>query len=280
MAAVMVIHPIQTGSVAIKTNQRQSKGSGMRRILNTLTDRTWTERLPIHAWLIEHDEGLIVVDTGETALASTPGYYPGWHPYYRFGIRPHIELDDEIGPQIRRLGFETDDVRCVVLTHLHTDHVGGLRHFPGARILVTRREWEVASGLRGRLRGFLNHRWPAWLRPELVEYESHPMGPFERSRVLTAAADVVLVPTPGHTEGHQSVVVRQAGTMFFLAGDAAYTERLMLDGRIDGVARDERAAYQTLERIRTFSRQEPTVFLPAHDPETTARFLRRQTVPS
>jgi glyoxylase-like metal-dependent hydrolase (beta-lactamase superfamily II) len=54
----------------------------------------------------------------------------------------------------------------------------------------------------------------------------------------------------------------------------------MLDGRIDGVARDERAAYQTLERIRTFSRQEPTVFLPAHDPETTARFLRRQTVPS
>jgi hypothetical protein len=43
--------------------------------------------VPILAWVIEHPEGIIVVDTGETARTAEPGYLPSWHPYYRFAVR-------------------------------------------------------------------------------------------------------------------------------------------------------------------------------------------------
>ena len=76
----MRIHAIQTGSVAIKESQRQGVGHGIRRRLNPLVDKAWTEPLPIYAWVIEHPEGIIVVDTGETARATEPGYFPWWHP--------------------------------------------------------------------------------------------------------------------------------------------------------------------------------------------------------
>jgi N-acyl homoserine lactone hydrolase len=76
----MRIHAIQTGTVAIRRRQRVG-AAGRLRVLKTLTDNEWTEPLPILAWLIEHPEGLILVDTGETARATEPGYFPSWHPY-------------------------------------------------------------------------------------------------------------------------------------------------------------------------------------------------------
>ena len=63
----MNIHAIQTGTVAITTKWREGKGHGRLRLVNTLLDREWTERLPIYAFAIEHPEGVIIVDTGETA---------------------------------------------------------------------------------------------------------------------------------------------------------------------------------------------------------------------
>ena len=61
------IHPIQTGTVQIKSMQRRGRGHGFFGQVNMLLDRSWTEPLPIYAWLIEHPEGLLLVDTGETA---------------------------------------------------------------------------------------------------------------------------------------------------------------------------------------------------------------------
>src|SRR5712691_2578309 len=76
----MRIHAIQTGTVAIKTRQLSGRGPGALRPIITLLDTTWTEPLPIYTWVIEHPEGLIVVDTGETARVAEPGYLPWWHP--------------------------------------------------------------------------------------------------------------------------------------------------------------------------------------------------------
>jgi N-acyl homoserine lactone hydrolase len=142
------IRPIQTGTVAIHQRQRVGDDGPLRQ-LKMLTDRKWTEPLPIFAWLIEHPEGLIVVDTGETARAAQPGYYPAWHPYFRFAMRLDVRDDDEIGPQLRALGFSPDDVRCVVLTHLHTDHAGGLEHFPHSEIVVTHEGGTTRPGAAG-----------------------------------------------------------------------------------------------------------------------------------
>jgi N-acyl homoserine lactone hydrolase len=133
---MMKIHAIQTGTVAITVNWREGVGHGRRRLLHTILDRRWTEPLPIYAFAIEHPEGVIVVDTGETALAMAPGYFPRWQPFFRFAVREQVEPEQEIGPQLGRLGIEPSDVRRVVLTHLHTDHAGGLHHFPDTEILV------------------------------------------------------------------------------------------------------------------------------------------------
>src|SRR5215204_7569088 len=103
------------------------------------------DALPIYAFAIEHPEGVIVVDTGEDARASQRSYFARWHPGLR-AFREWVEPEQEIGPQLERLGIRPGDVRWVVMTHLHTDHAGGLHHFPDNEILVTRTELEFASG--------------------------------------------------------------------------------------------------------------------------------------
>ena len=102
----MKIHAIQTGTVAITTAWREGVGHGRRRLVHTILDRSWTEPLPIYAFAIEHPEGVIVVDTGESARASQPGYFPRWHPVFRRAVREWVEPEQEIGPQLERLGIE------------------------------------------------------------------------------------------------------------------------------------------------------------------------------
>jgi glyoxylase-like metal-dependent hydrolase (beta-lactamase superfamily II) len=274
----MNIHAIQTGTVALTTAWREGVGHGRRRLLHAITEREWTEPLPIYAFAIEHPDGVIVVDTGEDARASHPGYFAGWHPGLR-AFREQVEPEQEIGPQLERLGIRPADVRWVVLTHLHTDHAGGLHPFPENEILVTRAELEYASGLSGRLRGYVaNKHWPAWFRPTLLELEPEPYGPFSQSLRLTEAGDVTLVPPPGHTPGQMGVLVDNSDHTVFLAGDSSYTEELMLRGKADGVGVDEEAERRTHERIRTFAMATPTVYLVAHDPETGVRLAERRLV--
>jgi N-acyl homoserine lactone hydrolase len=88
---------------------------------------------------------------------------------------------------------------------------------------------------------------------------------------LTGAGDVVAVATPGHTTDHISVLAECDGTTYFVAGDASYDERLMLAGRIDGVSANDDVASATLDAIRCLAATRPTVYLPAHDPESAVR---------
>ena len=274
----MKIHAIQTGTVAVTRAWREGVGHGKRRLLNTIRDREWTEPLPIYAFAIEHQEGVIVVDTGETARASQADYFTRWHPGTR-AFREWVEPDHEIGPQLERLGISQGDVRWLVMTHLHTDHAGGLDHFPDTDILVTRTELEFASGMRGRLRGYVaNRHWPSWFNPTLLDLEPEPLGPFPRSLRLTEAGDVTLVPVPGHTPGQIGVLVDEGDQSVFLAGDSSYTQDLMLRGKPDGVGSDDEQERRTHERIRAYAAANPTVYLVAHDPETGARLAERQPV--
>jgi N-acyl homoserine lactone hydrolase len=262
------VHAIQTGTVRIKRRQVEPVAAGVRRRLDTLRDREWSDWLPILAWAIEHPDGTIVVDTGESARVHEPGYLPRWHPYYRLGVRFEIAPDDEIGPQLERLGLEPAAVPTVVLTHLHHDHADGLHHLPNARVLVSAREQRAAAGLRGRLSGYLAAHWPAGLTMETLDLAPDPTGAFAAAALL--ADGVRAVWTPGHTPGHVSIVV-EGDPPLLIAGDASYRLDLLMDGRIDGVAPDDAAARDSVFRLRSFVQATGAVCLPTHDPDSARR---------
>lgn len=274
----MKIHAIQTGTVAITTAWREGVGHGRRRLVHALTDRNWTNPLPIYAFAIEHPDGVIVVDTGETARAAEPGYFPRWHPVFRLAVREWIEPEQEIGPQLEQLGIRPADVRCVVMTHLHTDHAGGLHHFPNTEILVARPEIAYASGWRGRVRGYPNARWPSWFDPTPVDFAPDSLGPFPHTVRLTKTGDVTLVSLPGHSPGHMGVLIDEGERSVLLAGDSSYTEELLLRGAVDGVGPDERGEQLAQDRIRAYARAHPTVYLVAHDPQTGVRLAERRVL--
>ena len=159
------------------------------------------------------------------------------------------------------------------------DNVVTKQDYPGElEILVSRNEYETASGLMGRLRGYLPNRWPEWFSPTPFDLDGGGFGPFEASRPLTEAEDAWIVATPGHTSGHVSVVLEVDGCSIFFAGDTSYTEDLMLSCAVDGVSPDVQKARHTVEQIREFASQTPVVYLPTHDPQAGARLVNRQTV--
>ncbi len=272
------IHAIQTGTIGIKKDQIEGRGQGGQRLLNILTDKNWAEPVPIYAWVIEHPEGIIVVDTGETARTADKSYFPRWHPFFKLAARPYVCPDDEIGPQLRRLGIAPRDVRWVVLTHMHTDHAGGLAHFPASEILVTRGEYQATRGIAGRINGYLPQHWPTWFQPRLIDFAQQPVGPFTASLPLTSSEDVMLLSTPGHTAHHMSVLVRDGNLSYILAGDTSYTERLMLKQVSDGVSPDPAVTVRTLGQIRAYAQSNPTVYLPSHDPDGASRLANRTIV--
>jgi glyoxylase-like metal-dependent hydrolase (beta-lactamase superfamily II) len=269
------VHAIQTGSVRVKTAQVAGRGRGLARQFAIFADRAWTDWLPTYAWAIEHDEGVIVVDTGQGAHLLKSG--AELHPFARWEVAFRIEPEQEIGPQLKALGVGRRDVRRVVLTHMHMDHDGGLAHFADTEVLVARGELEKARGLAGRARGYLPQRRPRGFDPTPLDLTPQSNGPFLFSKELTADGTVVAVATPGHTADHISVLVQSDQSVIMLAGDTSYSEELMLGGVVDGVSADEKVSAATLTAIQRLARERPTVYLPTHDPDS-ARRLAAMTI--
>jgi len=269
------IHAVQTGRVRVKRAQIAPTWHGLARLVAPMVESEWADWLPTYAWVIDHAEGVIVVDTGAAEHLLS---LPSWHPYFQRAVCFDIQREQELGPQLRKLGIGLRDLRKVVLTHLHIDHDAGLRDVVGSTIYASRGEVDNASGLRGRLMGYLPERWPKGFDPKALDFAEAPFGPFPRSRFLTEAGDVIAVPTPGHTSHHLSVIVMEGETAIMLAGDASYSETQMLEGRIDGVGTDEDTEIESLARIAKLTRMIPTVYLPTHDPLSADRLLQRRYV--
>ena len=145
------------------------------------------ERWPNSIHVIDHPDGLVLVDTG--MIDSTP------------------ELDAEWGVRFDASKIPRD-VLCVINTHLHFDHCGGNRLFAGTPIHVQRIEREAA-------------RADGYTIPEWVEFEGATY--VEHDGEAEVLPGVRLLPTPGHTDGHQSVLVDADDGLVVLAGDVGYT---------------------------------------------------------
>src|SRR5215218_2646728 len=111
-----------------------------------------------------------------------------------------------------------------------------------------------------------------------IPFQPRTFGPFRQSHALTAAGDVTVVPTPGHTAHHVSVIAKADRVSYFLAGDTSYNEDLLVERVPDGVSLRAKGSVRTLETLLSYAAEEPTVYLPSHDPDATRRLRNRQTL--
>jgi len=234
-----------------------------------LFDPTWTEWLPIFCWVIEHPEGTIVIDTGETTLANSPTYlrHTGFNGWFNKQITQFNVIEQsEIGTQLNSLGIQAENVRWVVLTHLHIDHTGGLKYFSKSEIIVSHQEFVKPYYA-------VEQTHPAWFRPHLVDYFDDAGSTFEDGFVLTKAKDVIIVPTPGHTFGHQSVIFKTPDINLFFGGDACFNYDQLPSSTVRGINADSNASRRTLLKIHEFCKENPTIYLPSHDQKSVNRFF-------
>ena len=261
------IYAIQTGFVAVKNAHRRLVGLESARLLSIAADTTWTNWMPIHAWVIRHPEGVIVVDTGETSRINELDYtncdpITGW--VYRNNLRFAVTPADEIGAQLAALDIDAADVRYVVQTHLHSDHSGGLAAFPNATFYVPSADYPASMGT-------LPCHYPANFAPRFAEFSAQSLPGIEQGFRLTSDSDVLIIPTHGHSMGHQSVLLRDGERDYLFAGDTSFDEAQLREGSVGGIVADVGLARTTLANLQTYVRECPTIYLPTHDPDSRRR---------
>ena len=273
---VKAVKTFSTGQVRI--HPQHVERSGWPVPLWLMLSRTWGPPRPIHCFLIEHVDGLVLFDTGQDpASVSEPDYFPGGLTglQYRRLARFDLTPEDSVTRQVRAAGYEVDDVRTVVLSHLHQDHIGGLRELSKARIVVADAEWQEFQRPRAEARGYLTRHIDLpgleWQRITFDATTDDELAPFSSRHDLAADGSLVLLPTPGHTEGSMSLLVRRPGTALLLVGDLSYDHALMTHGVVPGIGVRPVLEQSTRDVLELAERLGGAAVLPAHDPGTAAR---------
>jgi len=195
-------------------------------VIHFLNCFTCSARVPSH-WhsgalclLIETCQRLVLVDTG----LGQDDYLHRAGIIRAFQVVTIVPMNPEEAAvrQVARLGYKPEDVRHIVLTHMHFDHCGGLPDFPHARVHVHRREYEAFTGRPRRWTDLAYvHRHTAH-QPEFELYDDAGESWFDFAAVrLPFEPEMWLVPLFGHTRGHCGVAVQAESGWLFHVGDAA-----------------------------------------------------------
>ena len=229
--------------------------------------------------LLEHPRGLVLFDTGYAPrVLDAFGVFPFW--IYRALTPTTTRPEWGAVAQLERSGFKASDVRLVIVSHLHADHIGGLKDFPDARIVLSERALEVS-----RRRGFraLRHGFVPMLAPDDLEdraqvirdFTDAPLTPFGATHDLFGDGTVRLMPLPGHARGQIGAYIEPCRTL--LAADGAWLSAAFRQNRppdavpLRAFFDDPAATIQTLDRLHRFHLDHPDVrIVPTHCPEFAA----------
>jgi N-acyl homoserine lactone hydrolase len=276
---VKAVSVVSTGTVEIHPEQPY----GTRKPLYwwLLTSRRWTPPRPINAYVIEHAGGLLLFDTGQDRASVTDdSYFPGGFTGYLYDrlARFHIGEEDTLTAQLATLGYAPAEVDTAILSHLHQDHIGGLSELRGADLLVAAAEWaelsKPAPGPRGFLRKHIQIPGLKWQQVNLEPTGDPTLAPFTESLDVMGDGSLVLVPTPGHTAGSMSLLVRRRErSPLLLVGDLTYGAELLLRGQVPGVGVHRRLVQTTAKVLALKETMPDLVILPAHDPTAAQRLL-------
>ena len=177
-------------------------------------------KIPINMWILDHPLGLVVYDTGNNVAISDGNCKSHWSEGSCDFLMPSQTRDDVIDRYLERLGYTTDQVKVVITSHSHLDHIANIEMFPNAIHALQKKEI-----------------YQAWW-PEKFQRSSgaHIMADYDQARDfdylmldgdydLFGDGTVMIYSTPGHTLGHQSVKVKLPNTgTVILSQDAIWME--------------------------------------------------------
>jgi len=268
------VHAVQTGLISVKENFLNQKGPGALSKLNIGLGHAYADFMPIWVWVIEHPEGIMVIDTGDIEEASYKDFYKNETIASKLILKimsnkRKISKNDGLDEQLIRLGIRPEKVSRVVLTHLHGDHTDGLKFFPKNEIVVNEAEYRKPYGN-------LPTTYPNWFKPTLVNYLKDRVDVFDVAYPLTKSEDVLLIPTPGHTYHHASVLFKTDKEHILFAGDASYKHQQLLDNRFGGANIDFVQSQNTYRNILQYAEKNPVIYLPSHDENSAKRLVNRE----
>lgn len=200
--------------------------------------------LPVSVYLIEHEKGNILIDTGWHSK------YAAERPHQLFGLldkvsSPVIKEGESIDCWLQELGLNASDIDYVFFTHLDFDHVSGTELISDAKNFMASEE-EIKAANKGSVR-YLKENW------EMVDlnafhYQMNGVGPAGRSFDLFDDGSVLLVSTPGHSCGHCSVKITGENRKYvIIGGDAAYLPESFSGQIIPGFSVDDELAAKSLK---------------------------------
>ncbi|WP_168929553.1 MBL fold metallo-hydrolase [Nocardioides sp. GY 10127] len=290
MPRVSAVHVLRCGRVRVRPQNLQRGRSP--ELWWTATSRRWSAWLPVNVVLVVHEEGVLLFDTGQSPRSlAEPDYYPGrrtggllgavvgWA--FRRQAQFEVPPTDTLVSRLAEVGLSPADVDTVVLSHLHQDHAGNLDVVPGARVLLAPEELALLSEPHPELHGVLPGAvvpHDADLQPLSWSALPSPLGPggpgedpaFTAGHDLYGDGTLVALPTPGHSPGSVSLLVRRPdGPPLLLVGDLTYDCDRLERGALPGTgdAATQEASSRAVLRLRE---SEPgLVVVPAHDATAT-----------
>ena len=207
---------------------------------------------PVSSYLVSHPRGKLVFDTGIScdALADPAGRL-GKRVASLFSIRSRA--GEDAVSQLAALGIRPDEIRYVVNSHFHFDHCGCNASFPRAQFLVQRAELAIARAERNR------YNAKDWDHP--LDYRE-----IDGDHDVFGDGTVVLLPTPGHTPGHQSLWIRAGGgKQFVLTADACYTREHLEKSILPSNTHDAAQMTHSLTVLRGLRERQGVELLYGHD---------------
>ena len=182
-----------------------------------------------NCYLIKHPTGWMLWDTGlNDAIASLPDGEAPADPRAIHWRRPKT-----LASQLAQLGIKPSDITYVAISHSHPDHIGNVEMFPQATLLVQKAEYE----------------WPGANNAPRFK-PSHPVIEVEGDRDVFGDGSVKIISTPGHTPGHQSLLVKLPKTgALLLSGDAVHFMSNWENRRVPSINFDKTMTLASMQRI-------------------------------